>query len=521
MNSSSARVLADLEELAALTTDERGAQRVAWGPVWRKTREWFTAKLAALGLVPERDGAGNLWATVRGASAKSLVIGSHLDSVPGGGWLDGCLGVLSGLEVLRLALERGTPPLTIHLVDWADEEGARFGRSLAGSAASAGALDAHAELAHLVDRAGVKLPDALAENGITLDGMATARAYFDALDAVAYLELHIEQGPVLQELKRPTGVVLGTMGVERYSLEFVGQAAHSGAAPIHLRKDAFLAAAEFALGCRAISIKYSGKTPRTRVVATCGVVKVEPNFVTAVPGSTEISIDLRALDGKVLKRMLADAKVVAAKAAKKHLAKVTWSPLLHITPRLFDETLIGFVRDAVQRGHGSRARVAVGAAPRCLGDGRRRADRDGVRAVEPGRVAHPDRGHAAPCARQVDPRVPRHGRPHARAPRRHRRAPWRRPHASPRALAPRPCVIAGPGRRRIGPHEREREQRPTFTGQSARRARTAPGVAPMRARNRLVRCDWLAKPVAAAMSARAASPSISITSAWRRRSSRR
>ena len=359
MNPSSARVIADLEELAKLTTDERGAQRVAWGPVWRKTREWFTAKLAELGITPERDGAGNLWATLPGTSKHSLVIGSHLDSVPGGGWLDGCLGVLAGLEVLRLHAK--TPPaLTIHLVDWADEEGARFGRSLTGSAASAGALDAHGELAHLTDRAGVKLPDALAENGITLDGMGTAKAYFEKLKAVAYLELHIEQGPVLQEMKKPVGVVLGTMGVERYNLKFIGQAAHSGAAPIHLRKDAFLAAAEFALACRAISVKYSGKTPRTRVVATCGVVKVEPNFVTAVPGSTEISIDLRALDGVVLKKMLTDAKKAATRAAKTHLVTVTWSPLISITPRPFDETLMKFVRDAIKEVTGSAPELPSG-----------------------------------------------------------------------------------------------------------------------------------------------------------------
>jgi len=350
MKPTSKRVIADLEELRTLTSDDRGgAQRVAWGPVWRKTREWFTAKLRdELGLEPHRDGAGNLWATLPGASRKSLVIGSHLDSVPSGGWLDGCLGVLAGLEVLRRERARGTPPLTIHLVDWADEEGARFGRSLTGSAASAGTLDAHAELAHLVDRQGVKLPDALAENGITLDGMGTARAYFDTLDAVAYLELHIEQGPVLESMKKHVGVVLGTMGVERHNLRFVGQAAHSGAAPIHLRKDAFLAAAEFALACRDISVAYSGKTPRSRVVATCGVVKVEPNFVTAVPGSTEISIDLRALDGSVLEKMLADAKRASQKAARNHRVEVQWSPLLHITPRPFDETLMKLARASVK-----------------------------------------------------------------------------------------------------------------------------------------------------------------------------
>ena len=357
----SKRVIADLKELAALTSDARGAQRVAWGPVWRKTRDWFTAKVKTeLGLDTRRDGAGNLWATLPGASKDSLVIGSHLDSVPGGGWLDGCLGVLAGLEVLRREQAKGIPPLTLHLVDWADEEGARFGRSLTGSAASAGALDAHAELAHLVDRNGVKLPDALRENDVTLAGMGTARAYFDALDAAAYLELHIEQGPVLEAMKKPVGVVLGTMGVERYNLHFIGQAAHSGAAPIHLRKDAFLAAAQFALACREISVKYSGRTPRTRVVATCGVVKVEPNFVTAVPGSTEISIDLRALDGKVLGKMLADAKRASQRAAKTHLVTVEWSPLLHITPRPFDETLMKLVRASVKDVTGSAPELPSG-----------------------------------------------------------------------------------------------------------------------------------------------------------------
>lgn len=361
MKPTSERVIADLKEFKALTSDERGAQRVAWGPVWRTAREWFQKKLQdELQLGTTRDGAGNLWATLPGKSKKSIVIGSHLDSVPGGGWLDGCLGVISGLEVLRRAKAAGTPPLTIHLVDWADEEGARFGRSLMGSAASAGALDARKELGHLVDRNGVKLPDALQENGISLDDMASAQKYFEDLDAEAYLELHIEQGPVLESIKKPAGVVLGTMGVERHNLRFVGQAAHSGAAPIHLRKDAFLAAAEFALATRAISVRYSGKTPKTRVVATCGVVKVEPNFVTAVPGSTEISIDLRALDGKVLKKMLADSKKAAAKAAKRFQVKVSWSPLLHITPRPFDPTLMGFVRDSIKEVVGTAPELPSG-----------------------------------------------------------------------------------------------------------------------------------------------------------------
>lgn len=362
MNASSKRVISDLKDLAKLTSDERGAQRVAWGPIWRKAREWFAGKLKSeLGLSTERDPAGNLWATLPGESKESIVIGSHLDSVPGGGWLDGCLGVLAGLEVLRVYGSKGArPPLTIHVVDWADEEGARFGRSLTGSAASAGALNPHKELAHLVDRNGVKLPVALSENGITLEGMNRARAYFDGLNARAYLELHIEQGPVLQSMKKPVGVVLGTMGVERHHLRFIGQAAHSGAAPLHLRQDAFLAAARFAIGAQELATKLSGKTPRSRVVATCGVVKVEPNFVTAVPGRAEVSIDMRALDAKVLAQLYAGAKKVSVAAAKEHNVKVEWSQLLEITPRIFDETLTAFVRKAVKDVTGSAPEIPSG-----------------------------------------------------------------------------------------------------------------------------------------------------------------
>ena len=309
--------------------------------------------------MPELDGAANLWATLPGKSPRCLVIGSHLDSVPGGGWLDGVLGVLAGLEVLRGAKAAGAP-MTIRVVDWADEEGARFGRSLAGSSASAGTLDPDTELAHLVDRAGVRLPDALAENGVTLAGMRTAAAYFQSLNVAAYLELHIEQGPVLEELQEPVGVVLGTMGVERHMLRFVGQAAHSGAAPIHLRKDAFLAAAEFAIACRDISTRHSGGEPRTRVVATCGVVKVEPNFVTAVPGNTEISIDMRALDAAVLGSMFREAQEASERAAAAHHVEVKWTRIWDIPPRLFDETLLGFVRESVREVTGRAPELPSG-----------------------------------------------------------------------------------------------------------------------------------------------------------------
>jgi N-carbamoyl-L-amino-acid hydrolase len=138
------------------------------------------------------DEAGNQWATLRGVSEKELLIGGHIDSVPNGGWLDGCLNVLAGLEVLRRIAGEGTPPVTVRLVDWADEEGARFGRSLFGSSAVSGTMNPD-DLRHLVDRDGVKLPDALAAYGVHLDRAKEAGKQL--ANAAAYLELHIEQGP--------------------------------------------------------------------------------------------------------------------------------------------------------------------------------------------------------------------------------------------------------------------------------------------------------------------------------------
>src|SRR5215510_610583 len=134
------RTVAELKELRALTGNENGAQRVAWTDTWLKAREWFTSKLAELPVERHYDAAANHWITLPGESERALLIGGHLDSVPNGGWLDGCLNVMAGVEVLRRLAEEGTPPVTVRLVNWADEEGARFGRSLFGSSAAAGSM---------------------------------------------------------------------------------------------------------------------------------------------------------------------------------------------------------------------------------------------------------------------------------------------------------------------------------------------------------------------------------------------
>jgi N-carbamoyl-L-amino-acid hydrolase len=352
------RVIADLRELAARTSTPDGAQRLAWGPVWRDAREWFKGKIAELGLRIDTDSAGNNWITLPGASSRTVIVGSHLDSVPNGGWLDGCLGVAAALEALRMRAGT-TPPVTLKLVDWADEEGARFGRSLLGSAAAAGELKID-DVRELKDRQGTRLVDALAENGVALDRMLDARTELQRIDARAYLELHIEQGPVLESMQKATGVVLGTFGVERHMIRFTGQAAHSGSTPIPMRRDAFLAAAQTALACREIGLRHSRPTPGDGVVCTVGVVNVEPKIVTAVPGVCEISLDQRALNADVLAAMLADAKAASEKAAKENRVSVEWRELWKINPRPFDPALIRLCEEAVREETGDAPRLPSG-----------------------------------------------------------------------------------------------------------------------------------------------------------------
>jgi len=342
-------MIKELEELRALTGDESGAQRVAWTDTWLKAREWFTTKLAGLPVEDHYDAAGNRWITLRGESPKALILGSHLDSVPNGGWLDGCLGVLTALDVLRSFGDR--PPVTIRLVDFADEEGARFGRSLLGSSAFAGTHSIEADRGRL-DKNGIRLEDALARCGVQIDRFPEARSEQES--AAAYLELHIEQGPVLEALGLPLGVVLGTKGVERHAITFHGQEAHSGSTPMKSRKDALAAAAKLALEIRAIAGKHAD------AVCTMGSVKTFPGIVTAVVGRCETMLDQRDLDAAVLAQMYAEARAASERFAAEEGCTVEWSRIWNIEPVPFHPELIGLCEEAVIETGGRSHRLPSG-----------------------------------------------------------------------------------------------------------------------------------------------------------------
>lgn len=347
------RTIAELKELRELTGDENGAQRVAWTETWETARGWLRDKVAGTGATEEIDEAGNQWFTLRGDSERSLLIGGHIDSVPNGGWLDGCLNVMAGVEVLRRIAADGTPALTVRLVNWADEEGARFGRSLFGSSAAAGSMVDQDELRGRSDANGVALPDALREHGVDLDHALDARKQLEG--AVAYLELHIEQGPVLESLDLPLGVVLGTFGVERHQVTWKGQAAHAGSTPMDERRDALAGAAKLALEIRPIAAKVGAGA-----VCTSGGVVCKPGIVTSVVETAEQLLDQRHLNADSLARLLSLAKEASERFAREEDVEVSWDRIWSIEPILFDDALIELADESIREVCGTSHRLPSG-----------------------------------------------------------------------------------------------------------------------------------------------------------------
>jgi len=347
------RVVSQLSELQQLTGDENGAQRVAWTETWNTARAWLDGLLSGLPLERERDEAGNDWWTLRGDSEQAVLIGGHIDSVPNGGWLDGALNVVAGAEVLRRIAEGGTPQVTVRLVNWADEEGARFGRSLFGSSAAGGSMSDQDELRDLRDRDGVSLPDALAANGIDLDRALEARSQLES--AAAYLELHIEQGPVLESMGLPLGAVLGTYGVERWRITWTGQAAHAGSTPMDKRRDALAGAAKLALEIREIAARVGNGA-----VCTSGGVVCKPGIVTSVVETAEQLLDQRHLDSASLAELLSQAQAASRRFAQEEDIEVDWDRIWNIEPILFDSALIELCDDACREVAGTSHRLPSG-----------------------------------------------------------------------------------------------------------------------------------------------------------------
>jgi N-carbamoyl-L-amino-acid hydrolase len=353
LEKSSAQVLKDLKTLSEMTSDDDGAQRLAWSDTWANARNWFTDELNRYEIPYDIDSAGNIWAKIEGETDEAIALGSHLDSVPNGGWLDGILGVMSGLEAMRIYSQANEKPKkTIYLVDWADEEGARFGYSTFGSSAASGSLD----IEPLLGRKGADgktFEDALSERGVDAKKVLDAQGEMKARNLTTYLEMHIEQGPVLEDANQAVSAVTGISGVKRNNITFTGQAVHAGSFPTEMRQDAFLAAAESALAIRELALKYDA-------VSTVGEVEVEPNVVTIVPGKTTISLDQRTTDPEALENLFKETKEVVQKAADTHNVDVEWDEIMDKTPGVFDDDLIALAKEAVEEETGTSYEMPSG-----------------------------------------------------------------------------------------------------------------------------------------------------------------
>ncbi|MBS1676527.1 MAG: hydantoinase/carbamoylase family amidase [Actinobacteria bacterium] len=341
------RVIADLLALEQATGGRgEGSRRIAWGEEWRKARALLGEALAGLPVETRQDAAGNLWTVLPGERPEALILGSHLDSVPAGGWLDGALGVFAGAEALRSFARCGTPPVTIGLVDWADEEGARFGAPLFGSSAACGHGQGEA-LRGRRDVGQAEAAEVLAANGVELAGLAAAAEL--PVRGRAYLELHIEQGPRLESLGVPVAAVTGTVGFSRATVTLRGRAAHAGTTPLDARADALVAAARLILALREQAEAFGG-------VATVGTIEVPAGAINTVPAEVVLALDQRHGDPEALARMVTPARDFVAAGID-----VSWREISSRSPVAFDESLTEIVARACREECGTAVRLESGA----------------------------------------------------------------------------------------------------------------------------------------------------------------
>ncbi|MGZ5323481.1 MAG: hydantoinase/carbamoylase family amidase [Solirubrobacterales bacterium] len=347
------RAIADLRELDRRTGGPNGARRVCWTEGWRAARELLAELLAELDLEPEVDEAGNAWAYLPGEddTTPPLALGSHLDSVPEGGRLDGPLGVMAALAVLRAWVRSDRrPPRTLVLVDWADEEGA-FGRSLLGSSAAAGTFRPE-ELDGATALDGRPAVEALAENAIEPGLMGRAQERLAPIGA--YLELHIEQGPVLEAEGVAAAAVTGCAGLERMRFRLSGAPSHAGTTPMGARRDAGLTAAEIALEVERIAGAAGG-------VGTVGTIAFEPGAMTVIPGGAALSVDIRHQHAEALAGMLAGVREAVARIAAERGCEWSEEPVWRIEPVAFDPGLVSLAQRACEEVAGRDFAIASGA----------------------------------------------------------------------------------------------------------------------------------------------------------------
>jgi allantoate deiminase len=355
-----APLTADIDAAARFGGHGTGVTRLAWSPELRQVLDWLSGQLVELGLEVELDAAGNLIGRWEAGSGKPIAVGSHLDTVPSGGRYDGALGVLSGLQAIRLLKERKFEPRgPLWLISFMDEEGARFGAALFGSRAFVGK-----DLGDLGDRRdsdGTSLREAMAELGFDFDRVPDARQV-DKLGG--YLELHIEQGPVLETEGVEIGIVTGIVGLIGFRARFVGEANHAGTTPMRLRRDALCGAATAVLALRDAALS------RDDITTNVGIISAEPGGFNVVPGAAEFTIDVRSATEEGYAALEPLVRETLDRIAAEQELELELDEVYRLEPLPMDPQLVSVLEEAAQAEGATSMRMPSGAGHDAMEVGR-------------------------------------------------------------------------------------------------------------------------------------------------------
>jgi beta-ureidopropionase / N-carbamoyl-L-amino-acid hydrolase len=342
------RLLRDLNAVSRIGIGDHGSvTRLVFSIKELRSRQFLIHQMRQIGLQIHIDRIGNIFGRLAGANAKApaLLVGSHLDTVLHGGKFDGTMGVIAALEAVRIIKEQKLVLQSpVEVVCFVGEESSRFGYSTLGSSLVAGETHAK-DLAHAADAQGTKLEDILASMGIYRKNLRSMRR--DPSTIKAYLELHIEQGPILEAKKKPIGIVTSIAAPTRFRVVLTGQADHSGTTPMEMRKDALVAASEFIVALEKICRRYS-RMEKGRVVGTVGAIKIEPGVINAIPGKAELSVDIRSITAEAKRRVVRLVQAQIREIARRRKIQVKILPLREEDPVPLDKWLIHLLKECCE-----------------------------------------------------------------------------------------------------------------------------------------------------------------------------
>jgi len=342
------RLLRDLNAVSRIGIGDHGSvTRLVFSIKELRSRQFLIHQMRQIGLQIHIDRIGNIFGRLDGANAKApaLLVGSHLDTVLHGGKFDGTIGVIAALEAVRILKEQKLVLQSpVEVVCFVGEESSRFGYSTLGSSLVAGEIRAK-DLAHAVDTQGTKLEDILASMGIYRNNLRSMSR--DPSTIKAYLELHIEQGPILEAKEKPIGIVTSIAAPTRFRVVLTGQADHSGTTPMEMRKDALVAASEFILALEKICRRYS-RMEKGRVVGTIGAIKIEPGVINAIPGKAELSVDIRSITAEAKRRVVRLIQARIREIARRRKIQVKILPLREEDPVPLDKWLIHLLKECCE-----------------------------------------------------------------------------------------------------------------------------------------------------------------------------